>query len=120
MGDEIQQQLDQLELSKEEAQGHIDKMRLLHRLTQNKDFKDLIEKDLFEKEPVRLVMLKAAPGMQNEESQSIINQQIDSIGFLRQYFITINQMGRSAERSMADFDTAQEELLAEQLTGTEG
>lgn len=121
MSAEIRQQLDQLEVSMDKAKKMVQKMETFKRLTMNKEFKEIIEKDYFEVEPSRLTMLLADPSLQDEEMQKDIYNQLNAIAYLRRYFVGINQMGRASIAQLEADAQTQEELLAEELqTGTEG
>jgi len=58
-------------------------------------------------------MLKADPNMQEEQYQKQLDASITAIGYLRQYFVTINQLGRMAQNSLDSDQQTREELLAE-------
>jgi predicted ATPase with chaperone activity len=111
----MSQDLETIELSIKHAKKSVDLMKSLDRLTRNRDFKALFLEGYFEKEPVRLVTLKADPNMQDAESQEAIIKQMDAIGTVRQYLSGILQMGRMAEKAIADDEATREEMLAEEL-----
>ena len=108
-------QIQEVELSIEQARGAVSTMTALDTLRKNKDFKNLIETQYFEKEASRLVLLRADPNMQDSESQVEINNQITAIGYLRQYFTTIYQLGRMAEKAVHDDEATLEELNKAEL-----
>lgn len=103
----------EIEIGIAEAKKHVDKMNALHKLIKNKDFIKVITEGYFEHESTRLVLLKADPNIQDEMNQKRIDKSIDSIGYLRQYFNAINQLGQMAENSIHDAEAAKQELLAE-------
>ena len=109
------EQLEQIEISIEQAQEAVALKRALNNLLKNKDFESIISIGYFEKEASRLVLLKADASMAKDSDQNLILKSIDSIGFLRQYFTTIMQLGRMAERSIEEDQLTREELLAEGL-----
>lgn len=111
----LDQQIEQIEISIEEAKNLVEESKSLDRLTNNKDFKKLILDKYFKEEASRLVLLKADAEMQGEKEQRDIIRQIDAIGSLRIYFQTIKQLGQMAENSIASDEATREELLAEQL-----
>jgi len=115
MSEAQNQEIESIELSIEQAQETVRKMEALKRLTQNKDFIELIHEGYFEKEASRLVLLKADDSMADEAHQTAILKSIDSIGFFRIYLSTIMQFGIQAERGLAD----DKETLEEILTGEE-
>jgi len=109
----IDQQIEQIELSIEAAKANVEKMEALLRLIDNKDFKDIIDDGYFRDEAARVVILKADPEMQEAKYQDQLDKSIVAIGQLRQYFRSIMQMGRMAERSIRDDEETRQELLAE-------
>lgn len=110
-----QHDLETIELSIKHAKKSVDLMKSVDRLTKNRDFKAVFLDGYFEKEAVRLVLLKADPNMQSEESQAEIIKQMDSIGSVRQYLSAIIQMGRMAEKAIADDEATREAILEEEL-----
>lgn len=111
MNDEVEQ----IELSIQEAKKNVNKMQALLRLIDNKDFQVVLDDGYFRDEASRIVILKADPEMQKEEYQKQLDNSIIAIGGLRQYFRTVMQLGRMAERSISDDERTREELLAEEL-----
>ena len=109
----IDQQIEEIEISIEQARESIAKMEALLNLTKNKDFKLVIEEGYFEKEASRCVLLKADPNIQDEASQKMLDNTIIAIGYLRQYFTTVMQLGRMAQHSLAADEETKQELLAE-------
>jgi len=109
------EQIEQIELSLEQAKESIDMMDSLQTLTKNKDFVNVITKGYFESEASRLVLLKATPQMASKEDQELLLKSIDSIGFLRQYFVTIMQIGRMAIKAKEEDETTHAELMNEAI-----
>lgn len=114
-----QSQLETIELSIQHAKKTVDTMKALQRLTVNRDFKTLVLSGYFEKEPVRLVLLKADPAMQTPELQAAIIKEMDAIGAFRQYLSGVMQLGRMAEKAIADDEATREEILADELVADE-
>ena len=109
-----EEQVQAIELSIEQAKESISTSDALFKLINNsKEFKDIITVGYFEKEASRLVLLKAAPEMQDADSQRAIEKSIDAIGHLRQYFVMISQFGAMAKRALADDQDTLDELLNE-------
>jgi hypothetical protein len=102
-----------IDISIEQANKSIDKMNALNKLRDNKNFVDVIFKGYFEEEASRLVLMKAEPAMANKDDQEAIMKHIDAIGHLRQHFNTILQFGRMAEKAKEADEITREELLAE-------
>ena len=109
----MNEQIEQIELSITAAKEKVAKMEALLRLIDNKDFKDIIDDGYFRDEAARVVILKADPEMQEAKYQDQLDKSIVAIGQLRQYFRSIMQMGRMAERSIRDDEETRQELLAE-------
>jgi hypothetical protein len=110
------EELAKLEITIEQAKKDVARKDRLVRLQSNPDFKELIEKDFLESHAIRQVMLKAHPGMQDEKSQKIVDQQINAIGQLKQYLIAVYTQGLNAEVAIGEDENTREELLKEELT----
>ena len=105
--------IETVEVSMDQAKEAIEKMRALERLTDNKDFKKIMLEGYFEKEPVRLCLLKAEPQMQTPEYQDSIIKQIDAIGSVRSYLHLVMQMGRMAQKELESLEETHSEMLQE-------
>jgi len=112
-----EEQIQQVELSIEQAQNLIDRMQAMNRLRVNADFHKVIEEGFFEHEASRAVLLRADPTQQTPEKQKYIDNVITSIGGLYQYFITVIRTGNMALKSIEEDKEAREELLREQMDG---
>ena len=110
-----QEQLEQVELSIDQAKYSIEFMASLDRLTSNPDFVKIVLEGYFEAEAQRLVMLRVDPNFQEDVDQSELLRSIDSIGTLKMYFNMIMQFGVSAQRAMTADEATREEILAEDL-----
>lgn len=110
------EQLQDLEITIEQAQKSIARKDCLVRLQQNTDFKELIEKGFLEQHAVRQVMLKAHPSLQGEKEQKMLDQQITAIGHFKQFLIAVYTEGMNATQALREDETTREELLREDLT----
>lgn len=102
-----EQEVQNIEISIEQANKCIETKVALERLIKNSDFNTLITKGYFENEASRLVLMKADPSMEEDKYQKNIIKSIDGIGAFRQYLRAIIQIGTMAERDKLN---AQEEL----------
>jgi hypothetical protein len=110
------EELQNIEISIEQAKVSIARKNTLIRLQQNPDFKELIEKGFMEAHAVRQVMLKAHPSLQGEKEQNMLNSQINAIGHFKQFLIAVYTEGMTAETALVDDEKTREELLQEDLT----
>jgi hypothetical protein len=109
-----QHDLETIELSIEDAKAQIAMKDALEKLTRNRDFKKLILDEYFEKNAIRLVMLKSSPVAQGSaEVHDGVLREMDAIGSLRQYFAGVMRNGTIAEKSLRDYEETREELLSE-------
>lgn len=120
MINEREAQLQQIEISLEDAQANVALAEKLNRLHKNKDFQELIIEGYFRDEASRAVLLKADPEMCEDREQKQLNDIITSIGGLRQYFHKVFRLGQMSEQSMEADKQTRQELLAEDLTTVEG
>lgn len=107
--------LQQIEVTLEQAQETLKRRDAVERLRNNKDWKLIVEDGYFSEEAVRLVLLKADHNMQSDELQKDIMKQIDGIGSFREFIRTIYQLGQLAQNTITADEQTREELLAEQL-----
>lgn len=114
----IEQDINQLEIDIDMARAAIHKMEALDRLYKNRDFKELITDGYFMKEASRNVLLKGDLNI-TEETERHCDKMIVGIGCLRAYFQTVNHFGQQAQVAMVDYEETHQELLQEQLTGSE-
>lgn len=110
-----QQQLQQIEISIDQAKEAVALSSALRRLHQNKDFELVITKGFFDAEASRAVLLRADPEMQSDENQKQINDIITSIGGLYGFLSKVYRVGQMAEQSMSDDQETRGEILQEQL-----
>ena len=120
MLNEREAQLQQIEISLEDAQANVALAEKLNRLHKNADFQDLIISGYFKDEASRAVLLKSDPEMCEDREQKQISDIITSIGGLRQYFHKVFRLGQMSEQSMEADKQTRQELLAEDLTTVEG
>ena len=109
------EQLEQIELSIENAKKLVSRKDAVNALLDNPQFKTIITDGYFKEEASRLVLLKADQNSQDEATQNYINNSITAIGYLRQYLSAIMQLGNMAENSIASDEATREEILSEAL-----
>ena len=117
---EVEQQLEGVELSIEEARGKIERAEQLSRLEKNKDFKALILDHLLRENAITQVRLLAAPalkaaGEQAKMAREGIEARIDMIGELTNFFRWTHMEAETAKQALEEHQDTRAELLAEQL-----
>lgn len=111
-----QEDMKEVEISIEKAEEDIKLGDALKRLIGNEDFDLVISEGYFKKEAERVVGAKADPAMMmNELGMEMLENQIISIGGLRQYFLKIQQNAYQSKMAMADYRETQTELLQEEM-----
>jgi len=108
-------QLSEIEVEIAEAKEAIATAEALSRLAKNDDFKSLILEGYFKEYASDLVMYKALPDNMKEDSQSMISRSIDGVGFFRTYLDRITDTGKQAVIGLAEYESTQEEILAEDI-----
>jgi len=106
-------QLEEINVTIDQAQKQIDEMMCLERLRKNADFKALIEDGYLKEEAARVVIAKADPNMQTEEHQKQLDNMIIGIGYLRQYLVKIYQFGNHAQRTIEAHKETRSEIMTE-------
>ena len=117
---EVEQQLNGLELTIQEAKDKIERSEQLKRLEHNKDFKALFLNGLMETDAVRQVMLLASPGLKAPGDGPIIaragiESRINMIGELYNWCRYVHIEAEGSRKALNDHEETRQELLAEQL-----
>ena len=115
---ENEDRIQRVELDMKTAKKWQNNHKTLLNLEQLKGFKDLILEGYLKDEAVRLVGLKADQEMQSKDQQKWIDGSILAISNLRQYFLTVHKLGRTAEHTLKHDERTQQNLLASDLDGT--
>lgn len=112
----VKEDLQNIEVSITQSKMDIHRKDCLARLQNNPDFRLLIEKGFLEQHAIRQVLLKAHPGMQSDEQQNLLDQQITAIGGFKQFLVSVFTAGMNAEASLTADEVTREELLKEDLS----
>ena len=107
-------EVEQIEISIEQAKNKVARHESFVRLSKNKDFINIIENGYFKDEAIRLVMARSNTAL-TEENLENTTRQMDGIGSLFNYFITICQEGIVMAQSITDDENTREEMAAEEL-----
>lgn len=106
----------QLEENIRQAKSIVELDESLQRLLRNKDFERVIKRGYLVDEAVRLVHLKADPAFQTPERKQAINDQIDAISHLLQFFRTVTFNAGTARKAIESDEATRDEILAEELS----
>lgn len=104
-------ELRELELSIERARELIATKNAIERLNDDANFKRVILDGYLKNEAVRLVLLKADQNFQSAEDQKQLDKSIEGISYFASFMRTQLQLGRMAEKELAD----NQEILAEYM-----
>lgn len=107
-----QHEIEQIELSMEQAKAVVERARLARQLSKNPAFKKLIMDGYFVDEAARLAHLVSDPALAPEHRQFVFND-LNGVGALKRYLSTIVRMGDAAEREIAEAEMELEELRNE-------
>lgn len=107
-----EQMVSALDSSIQQHKDAVELGRCLQKLRSNADFKKVINSGYFSQEAVRLVHLKADPGMQTQEKQTGIIKQMDAIGSFSEYLNTVMAKAQWAARSLESDEETRAELLS--------
>lgn len=107
--------LEQIEISLEKAREKVEMAETLKRLSTNNDFKSIFVDNYFKDYAIKLVELKANPGMQSEPNQKYIDNQINAIGYIKHFMNSIYTEGYNAARSIEADEAEREVILQEAL-----
>ncbi len=105
-------EIEQIELSIEDAQKMVDRKAQLEKLFSNREFRKLIEEGYFKDEAARLVSALSDPVL--EPHREKITRSIEGIGALQQYFRTILRTGDAASQAIVEAREALAEIRADE------
>jgi hypothetical protein len=117
---EVENQLNEVEITIEKAKAQVEKSEALRRLEKNKDFKSIFLEGLLKEDAIGQVHLLAspqlfAPGPGATAAKKSIKARLRMIGEFANYCRYIHQEGESSRAALADHEETRGELLAEQL-----
>lgn len=115
-----EEDLNNLDITIEQAKKVIHRRKLLIDLESSPAFKELFIDGYLKDFAVRQVMLKSHPGLQEDAQQKMLDQNIIAIGCLKQYLISLNTEGLNAEQALSEDEETREAILAEDLTNSCG
>lgn len=111
MNSEVQE----LELNIEDAKKRLDYSHALERLSNNPDFKKIVQDGYFVDEAVRLVHLKSDANMQDERQQKNLERDIMAIGSFRQYLDRIHRDAEGVQEAIDECEDALTEARAGEI-----
>lgn len=100
------EQIQEFELSIEQAKAQVGLAEALQRLHQNPDFKSVILEGYFRDEAARMVGLLGEPTLQEPAMQQALHNSLRSISELRQHFAKVFHFGELAARAIDDNERA--------------
>ena len=109
----MNEQINEIEISMEQAKSFVTIKNSLDKLYSNKDFKTVILNGYLKDEAIRAVLCKAHINHQDSESQNQLNKDIDAIGRLNEYFRRVFVQGQMAEQEIIQSLEALEEARNE-------
>lgn len=101
-----EEQIQELELTIDQAREQVKLAEALNRLHKNEDFKAVILDGYFRDEASRLVALLADPNCQTDAWQNALTNSVRSISELRQHFAKTFHFGELAARAIDDANAA--------------
>lgn len=106
-----QNEIEQIEVSIEEAKQVVAMGELARKMADNPTFKTLVLEGYFRDEAARLALLVSDPQM--APHRELIMRDLDSIGGFKRYLSTKIQMGDIARREIAEGETELDDLRQE-------
>lgn len=111
-----QQELNEIEISIEQAQEKVALAEALTRLRSNADFTKVFIETYMKKNAIWLVEAKADPQKQDERNQAFMDKQINAIGQLSQYMQFVLAEGYAAASQIEADEKEREVILQEVLS----
>ncbi len=109
----VNDQLEEVEVSIDEAKQSIKDAESFQRLSRNKDFQHVIEKMYFNDEAVRLTMMKGS--QVPEEIKKQMELESYGISALYNFFIRIVSLAQQQRQAMGEDEATREEMLEEAI-----
>ena len=106
-------QLEQIDVSIDQAKAIIELGQSLNRLQDNADFVKVVIEGYLQDEAIRLVELKADSNMQSTERQKQIDDAIMGISQFKQHMRFIKQVAEQAASDLKEYEDTRSEVLAE-------
>lgn len=112
MSAELEGQIQELEVSIENLQEAVDFAAKVRRLSQNKDFQEVVEQGYFINEASRMLLLRDDPSLPQDKK---INLEADMYGpgAFKRFLFVIIQQGMMAESQIAEFKETMDEIHLE-------
>lgn len=104
------EQIQELEITMEQATVKVDTANSLDKLYKNREFKKLVVEGYFREEAIRLVHMKSNPRFAKPEDQAMISSMIDGIGHFATYLRTITQHGQMAKDTILESEEMIDEI----------
>lgn len=99
---DISQDIQEMELTIEKGKELIAKRDRVLKLSQNKDFQEVIEKDFLEGEAIRLTHLYTDNAVMSDPvTRDKVHVDLQSVGFLKRFLSMTIILGNNAELAMA-------------------
>jgi hypothetical protein len=106
-------QIQEVELSIEDAKAMIDRGRMVEKLSNNREFKKLVLDGYFTEEAARLTHVYSDPNY--AQHKGFIENDIIGIGAFKRYLTTIMQMAQNAQTELESHQSTLEELRQEEM-----
>ena len=106
-------ELEQVEVSIEEATAAIKLMDAYDKLAANADFNLIVGQGYFNEEAGRVCSMMADPTMEDDINQRELQSQAKAIGHFRQYLIQIKRRGMIMQDGLEDNELVAQELREE-------
>ena len=115
----MQNDVHEIEMSIEEANRKIKKMKDLDDLVNNPIFDELITTGYLEQEPARLALLTTDPMMQEPLDQDNLFSRIKGIGHFREFLMVTRREGKAAQSALVSHEEELELAHAEEAEDSE-
>ena len=106
---ELENELQEIEVSIDELQKHVDRRTMFERLMANKDFQQIIDQEYFIDEASRMLLLRDDPNLPADKKK-FLEADMFGPGALKRYFFTIIQVGNMAESQIAEYRETMDEI----------
>ena len=109
--------VNEIQITIEQNQEHIDMGAALERLLVNPDFERVVMDGFMRKEAHRLAILTGDPSKESAEDQAKILRDMNSIGALYAHFRALRNQANIAKKTLAEHLELEAELAREEAAG---
>lgn len=113
--DSVENEIQEIEINIETLEEAVARADTVRRLSENKDFQEIVEKGYFEEEAARMLLLRDDPNLPADKKQ-FLEADMYGPGAFKRYLSTIMTFGNIAANQIEDLKETMDEIHDEMNT----